>query len=324
MNILIIGGGIFLGRALIDAALVAGHRVTAFSRGKSPLPHPDQIEVITGDRHANLDLLGERHWDAVIDTCAYRPGDVDSLLKTIAERTSHYALISSVSAYADLSLPEINETSPLADPPNDLTSSITLETYGPFKAATEDAARAGFSDPFIVRPGIITGPYDPWDRLTYWTDLIARNDQIILLDDLPTCLVQLIDARDLATWIIQAISAGITGPYNTVGPAAPITMGDLLDTIGQTLNRSPTLHRWSRDQLTSAGITSDDAFPLYAPTGSGQDGIFQVDGSKAHQAGLTHRPLPEIIRDTVGWFSSNRPDGPQTGWPAEKMAITLQ
>ncbi|MDQ3215122.1 MAG: NAD-dependent epimerase, partial [Pseudomonadota bacterium] len=35
MNLLIIGGGVFLGQALLQAALEGGHTVTVFNRGKS-------------------------------------------------------------------------------------------------------------------------------------------------------------------------------------------------------------------------------------------------------------------------------------------------
>ena len=35
MNILIIGGTVFLGRALVEAATARGHRLTLFNRGQT-------------------------------------------------------------------------------------------------------------------------------------------------------------------------------------------------------------------------------------------------------------------------------------------------
>lgn len=53
MRFLIIGGTIFLGRALVDAAQARGHRVTLFNRGLSnPEAYPD-IETIRGDRETD-------------------------------------------------------------------------------------------------------------------------------------------------------------------------------------------------------------------------------------------------------------------------------
>ena len=73
MDILIIGGTQFLGRALVEAAVESGHSVTMFNRGKTnPGAYPD-IETIIGDRETDLDRLAGRRWDAVVDTCGYVP-----------------------------------------------------------------------------------------------------------------------------------------------------------------------------------------------------------------------------------------------------------
>ena len=69
MDALIIGGTIFLGRALVEAALARGHRVTLFNRGRSnPAAFPG-IETVIGDRETGLERLTGRRWDTVIDTC---------------------------------------------------------------------------------------------------------------------------------------------------------------------------------------------------------------------------------------------------------------
>ena len=48
MDLLIIGGGRFVGRHLVEAALAAGHRVTVFHRGQSKVsPHP-RLTVLHG------------------------------------------------------------------------------------------------------------------------------------------------------------------------------------------------------------------------------------------------------------------------------------
>ena len=73
MRILILGGTVFLGRALVEAALARGHDLTLFNRGQS---NPDlfpHVEQLHGDRATDLHALQGRHWDAVIDTCGYVP-----------------------------------------------------------------------------------------------------------------------------------------------------------------------------------------------------------------------------------------------------------
>ena len=77
MNLLILGGGVFLGQALLSAALAEGHSVTVFNRGLSRQWWPPGVKWIVGDRTEDLHLLMNGNWDAVIDTCGYRPQDVE-------------------------------------------------------------------------------------------------------------------------------------------------------------------------------------------------------------------------------------------------------
>jgi 2'-hydroxyisoflavone reductase len=53
-----------------------------------------------------------------------------------------------------------------------------------------------------VRPGLIVGPDDPTDRFTYWPVRIARGGEVLAPGN-PSDPVQVIDARDLAEWIVR-------------------------------------------------------------------------------------------------------------------------
>ena len=73
MKLLVLGGTKFLGRHIVEQALDRGHEVTLFHRGQT---HPGlfpQAESILGDRDGQLDRLGDRVWDSVIDTSGYVP-----------------------------------------------------------------------------------------------------------------------------------------------------------------------------------------------------------------------------------------------------------
>ena len=73
MNLLILGGTVFLGRHVVEAALARGHQVTLFNRGQSnPELFPD-VEKLQGDRDGDLTALEGRRWDAVVDTCGFVP-----------------------------------------------------------------------------------------------------------------------------------------------------------------------------------------------------------------------------------------------------------
>jgi len=75
MRVLVLGGTRFLGRALVDALLEAGHQPTLFNRGQTgPKLFPD-VEQLRGDRSADLSALEGREWDAVLDVAAYMPDE---------------------------------------------------------------------------------------------------------------------------------------------------------------------------------------------------------------------------------------------------------
>ena len=67
VNLLILGGTVFLGRHTVEAALARGHEVTLFNRGQhGPELFPD-VEKLRGNRDGDLSALEGRRWDAVID-----------------------------------------------------------------------------------------------------------------------------------------------------------------------------------------------------------------------------------------------------------------
>src|SRR5687768_7965315 len=113
MNLLILGGTIFLGRHLVEAALQHNHQVTLFNRGRH---HPDlfpDVEKLRGDRDGGLDILRGRQWDTVIDTSGYVPRLVRASAELLAEAVEHYTFISSISVYADFYPDGSDESAPL-------------------------------------------------------------------------------------------------------------------------------------------------------------------------------------------------------------------
>ncbi len=60
MRLLILGGTIFLGRHLVQAALERGHGVTLFNRGQHNADLFPQVEKLRGDRSAELEPLRGR------------------------------------------------------------------------------------------------------------------------------------------------------------------------------------------------------------------------------------------------------------------------
>src|SRR6187549_481112 len=100
MDLLLIGGTRFAGKALTERALAAGHRVTLFHRGKTGVDRFPEAERVLGDRKADLALLAGRRFDAVVDLCGSLPGPVGASARLLAD-SGWYGYVSSISAHVE-------------------------------------------------------------------------------------------------------------------------------------------------------------------------------------------------------------------------------
>ena len=309
MKLLILGGTVFLGRHLVEAALARGHAVTLFNRGQhNPELYPE-VEKLRGDRNGDLEALRGRHWDAVIDTSGYVPRVVQASAELLADAVDHYTFISSISVYADFSVPNLDESAPVGTLADPTVEEVTGATYGPLKALCEQAAEAALPGRALnLRPGLIVGPHDPTDRFTYWPVRVARGGDV-LAPGRPDRQVQIVDARDLAEWNVRMAESRQTGVYNATGPDYVLTMGRLLEEC-KAVSGSDARFVWVDGQfLLDAGVTPWTEMPLWIPQREDATGsLLAVNCSKAFAAGLTFRPLAGTVRGTLAW-DATRPAG---------------
>ena len=302
MNILIIGGSEFLGRYLTEASLARRHAVTLFNRGKSNADLFPHVEKLRGDRNENLDALAGRRWDAVIDTCGYTSQAVRATAGLLSNAAQHYTFISSMSVYAGFDTPRQNESAPVhelaagqAEDENDVA------TYGARKALAERAAEQAMPGRVLaVRAGLIVGPHDYMARFPYWVSRMARGGEV-LAPAPPQRLVQLIDVRDLADWIVRMIERQQTGIFNATGPDYELTMEAML-TACRSISGSDARITWIDEGfLLERGVKPWSELPLWLPGEQGRN-FFTMDCAKAFDTGLHIRTLEDTARDTLDWI----------------------
>jgi 2'-hydroxyisoflavone reductase len=300
MKLLIIGGTRFLGRAIVAAALTAGHEITLFNRGQSNPGLYAELETLVGNRDGGLEVLRGRTWDAVIDTCGYVPRLVRDSALLLADAVERYTFISTISVYADPSVAGIDENSPLGTMADETVEEVTGETYGPLKVLCEQAATESMDGRALhVRAGLIVGPHDLSDRFSYWPYRVAQGGEVLSPGE-PDSFVQFIDVRDIAAWTVQATEKRLTGPYNVTGPNEPITMQQLLETC-RTVTGSDATFTWVSDEFLVANeVGAYTEMPLWVPAEFA--GYDTVNCQKARAAGLVTRPLPQTIHDTLTWL----------------------
>jgi nucleoside-diphosphate-sugar epimerase len=320
MKLLIIGGTRFVGRHLVTAALQRDHEVTLFNRGTHSAESAE-VETIRGDRHTDLAKLQGRRWDAVIDMCGQLPRAVNAAAQALVDAVDRYVFISTVSVYADVSVPGVDETARVKtltteqlERANAMDTSgepSYAELYGGLKALCEEAAEEVMPGRvLVIRPGLIVGPYDYTDRFTYWVARVARGGEVFAPGRAERP-VQFIDGRDLADWIVRMVEKRATGVYNATGLPGSVSMQGVLEE-SRLASGSDARFTWvSEAFLQQEQVAAWSEMPLWLPEEDAPQlqGFMFVSTEKAVAAGLRLRPLRETVRDTLAWFQAEHSSG---------------
>lgn len=291
MNILILGGTVFVGRGVAEAAMARGHQVTLFHRGSKGTGIVPGAEEVLGDRDGGLDALAGKQWDAVVDACGYVPRIVGDSSKALRDSVSRYLFVSTISVYEETEDGGLREL-PVGTPVG--TEEITGETYGPLKVECERVVRADWGDRgTIVRPGLVYGPYDPTNRFPYWVGHFLEGGDILVPDAADYDLQQ-IDARDLGEFIVTLLENDRSGIYDAVGEDS--TFGTMIAAC-QTLNPDARQVLVAPEKIEAFGIRLGWELPL----AYGHKPTMRVIPQAAVAAGLKRRPLAETLADTAAW-----------------------
>ena len=323
MKILIIGGTQFVGRALAEAALAAGHDLTLFHRGKTnPGLFPDARYII-GDRDGDMHLLAGQSFDWVIDTCGYVPRVVRQSLDTLLDSVSRYLFVSTIYVYTDLGTIGINEDAQLADTDGVEGEEITRDSYGPHKVLCEHAVTTAYGDrALIIRPGFIIGPHDPTDRLTYWTRRIGSESRVLCpsTGDQP---MQCIDVRDLGNWVIDLVGENASGVFHATGPQEKMLFTELLERVRGALGSKSELCWTDPDALKREGVEPFKDMPFWITPKIATHQLDAISIDRALTAGLKLRPLESTIRDLFEWDRSRGIPKLKTGLARDREEALL-
>lgn len=332
MNVLILGGTVFLGRAVAAEALALGADVTVFNRGRSG-PAPAGTTQVTGDRTVAADLvqLAGRPFDVVVDTSGYVPADVALSANLLAPTCGHYAFISSINAwpgwpeqpdYRDGGAHRGNADATRDDLPAETSAA---QAYGWLKVGCELAVSRAFGADrsSALRAGAIVGPNDSQvGRLPWWIDRVARGGDV-LVPGRPDDPIALIDTRDLARFALS----GAPGTFDAPGPANGDTRADLMAACVAATGSDATFTYVDSDWLDEQGVEFWTELPLWIPASKGPS-VFASLSAEAAAAGLSWRPLSETVADTWtwqrtlpgGWAANERTPGLAADREAELLA----
>src|SRR3954453_5508868 len=296
MRLLALGGTHFLGRHVVTAALERGHDVATFTRGVSGAP-PEGVCALHGDRNDPEALTAALDgWapELVVDTsCQTRaaaenaaavPGDV-----------AGYAFVSSLNAYRNW------PPGPIGPEDGEPTWDTDEDEYGQNKAAAERILGAALGEQFLTaRAGLIIGPHDPLYRLGWWLDRIARGGRVVVPAEGLDQPIAMVDARDLAGWLVEMAERGQGGAVNSTGPAGMTTLGGLLDLCRDVTGGDAEWVPVPEADLLAGRAQPWVPLPMWLPADIAPT-AWDVDTTRARELSLPSRPLRDTVADTWAW-----------------------
>lgn len=290
MDLLILGGTAFLGRAVATHALARGHSVTCAARGSAPAPEGCAFVRLDRDDVDGLAPVADRRWDAVIDLSR----DARHVARAVSDLdATHRVLVSTANVYAGFDSPEQTEDSPTVAPLEDLDDSAD---YGRAKITAEASVRGAPASSTVIRSGLIGGPGDASGRSGYYPWRFAHpTDADVVVPDAPDMPVAMIDVDDLAAWTVDVAERRLHGVYNATGTTT--TLRDALR-ISAEVARSAATPLWVDPRtLTEAGVDpwmGEASLPLWIDDPTWRR-FATLDTTAARAEGLVTRPLAATL-----------------------------
>jgi 2'-hydroxyisoflavone reductase len=297
-NLLVLGGTGWLSGLIAKAAVARGANVTCLARGTTGKV-PDGARLVRADRTqpgAYREVAGA-DWDDVVDVTR-DAGQAESVVAALAGRAAHWTYVSS--GAARLVGARRPDAAPGVPAPGRPGENAPRGEYPLAKLASERAVLAGMGDrAAVVRVGLIGGPGDVSDRTGYWPARFrVAGDGPVLVPAADEQDVRFIDARDFALWL-SGPAAACTGIFQAEGPARPLRQ--ILHGAARAADFGGEWVRASTESLTALGIRpwmGPRSLPLWATAAFGPPPAASED-AEPMAPGLTHRPLADVMCDTL-------------------------
>jgi nucleoside-diphosphate-sugar epimerase len=320
-RVLVIGGTLFIGRALVDQLLERGDEVVIMHRGDGT-PFGNRVREMRCDRNdvaaVRAALAGSR-FDVVYDNVYdWQRGttaeQVTAAAEAVTDGLRRYVFTSSIAVY-----PPGGEY----DEDARLVASGSSNLYAAQKAASERALfelqRRNRIPVSTLRPAFIYGPHNAFDREAFfWDRLLAGRPIVVPEDGLRT--MQWVHVRDVARAAVLAANQDVAvgHAYNLASYPA-ITQLDFVRLLARIAGSPANVVQVPREHIEQLGGQLF-APPLYF-------GIFldippitvRVDRVRS-ELGLELTPLEEGLRETYQWYRQQRRPQADFSWEDRLLA----
>lgn len=221
-KVLVIGGSYFMGRVFnILASRTGKYDIRVINRGRYTLNLENVVEMHF-DRHNTAMIRGivpDDNYDAIIDFCAYEPGDIYNFVGSMLNKPSQYIYISTASVYDPYAPAPVNENSPVATrfgtDENSVYVEKKLKLEEELKYTCEHTVWRNMRNMAytILRPTFVYGPFNYAPREPMYFQNIIKGNPIPHPTD-AAAKFQFVYVKDIARMIMAAI--GNEKAYNQI------------------------------------------------------------------------------------------------------------
>lgn len=316
MRALVIGGTLFIGRALVEQLLERGDSVAIMHRGQGT-PYGDRVREIRCDRNdvaAVRSTLAGDSFDVVYDNVYdWQRGTTAGMVAAAARAVAHpgfrrYVFTSSIGAYGDGTEHDERDVLAPADHPM---------AYCGHKAESERALFRLQRDEGIpvstIRPAFVYGPLNPFQREAWFWDRILADRPVIVPGD-GSGVMQFVHVRDVArAAILAAENRAAAGSAYNLGNYPPLTHEQWLGILGRAAGRPVRMVRVSRERIAAAG---GNAFapPLYFGEFLDLPPLTVRTERVRAELGLELTPLEQGFKETFEWYQGQNRPRPDFSW----------
>jgi len=300
-NVLVIGGSLFAGRVFCIQASKSGRfNLHVVNRGNFPMEFERVTQYKCGRNSPRMIawLTPDIEYDALVDFCAYNPGEIAPMIEALRGRIKQYIFLSTARVYA-----------PGAEPPDEASPILTPEDAKVRRHAVYDnpsgkielereladaCAKAGI-EYTILRPAFIYGPLNYVARESFFIEKIAKKHVVPVPAD-STSRFNFVYVLDVAAAIIACIGErkAFGETFNLSGPEA-VTYKALISDF-ERFNSGP----FETKEITVAEAL-DKKMPFLLPL---VEDIL-VDGEKITKTlNFKYTPFSEGMENTFRTFYS--------------------
>lgn len=210
-KILVLGGSYFMGRVFnILASRTGDYSIRVINRGRYALNLENVVEMHF-DRHNTGMIRGivpADTFDAIIDFCAYEPGDIYSFVSNMLTKTHQYIYVSTASVYDPYAPAPVDELSPVATrfgtDENSVYVQKKLKLEEELKYACSNTPGMAYT---ILRPTFVYGPFNYAPREPMYFNNIINGVATPHPTD-AAAKFQFVYVKDIARMIMAAIGNG--------------------------------------------------------------------------------------------------------------------